>query len=328
MKKFGVFALAAMAFLHVQAARADETVTDYLGNKIVLKEGFVENKGVKIHYYHVGEGPVLIISHGNADYWFGWRNQIAFLAKRYKVVLYDLRNFNKSDKVLGQAGNLDINFENDLKAVQEKFTDGPAVHMGNDQGGMVLWTYAMRYPEKVKLLIQTNAIHPRAFVRELAKNDQQAKASRYIQEYIDDPFAKRNVMDPDRPGRVFETAEVEKMWREAYARTTDKGTQGTIDWYRFNFPSKPYLPTDYAFGYHGSDFPHIKAPTLVINALNDAPLRPGGYDGLGSWIDAELTLVTWPDGGHFQNATQPARFNDTIGRWLDAYDKGLPPLVK
>lgn len=328
MRKLYVLAFAAMALFQTHAARADETVTDYLGNKVVLQEGFVENKGVKIHYYHVGEGPVLIISHGNGDYWFGWRNQIAFLAKRYKVVLYDLRNYNKSDKVLGQAGNIDINFENDLKAVQEKFTDGPAVHIGNDQGGMVLWTYAMRYPEKVRLLIQSNTIHPRAFVRELAKNDVQAKTSWYIQRNIDEPFAKHSVMDPDRPGRVFETAEVEKMWRAAFARDGVKGMQGTVDWYRFNFPSKPYSPNDYAFGYHGSDFPHIKAPTLVIAALNDPALRPSGYDELGSWIDAEFTLLTWPDGGHFQNADQPARFNDAIGRWLDAYDKGLPPLMK
>ncbi len=334
MKKFYVLALAVMAgFLQVQTARADETVTDYLGNKIVLKEGFVENNGVKIHYYHVGEGPVLIISHGNGDYWFGWRHQLAFLAQRYKVVVYDLRNFNKSDKVNGQAGNADINFENDLKAVQEKFTDGPAVHMGNDQGGMVLWTYAMRYPEKVKLLIQTNTIHPRAFVRELAKNDQQAKASWYIQQFIDDPFKKglefeRNAMSPDRPGRTFPSPEIEKMWRDAYARTTDKGLQGTVDWYRFNFPSTPYSPNDYAFGYHGTDFPHVKAPTLVVQALNDSALRPSGYNDLGSWIDADLTLITWKDGDHFQNSNQPARFNETIGRWLDAYDKGLPPLVK
>jgi pimeloyl-ACP methyl ester carboxylesterase len=334
MKKIYVLMFVTLVgLLQLQPARADETVTDYLGNKIVLKEGFVENNGVKIHYYHVGEGPVLIISHGNGDYWFGWRNQIAFLAQRYKVVLYDLRNFNKSDKVVGQAGNIDINYENDLKAVQEKFTDGPAIHMGNDQGGMVMWTYAMRYPEKVKLIIQTNTIHPRAFVRELARNDQQAKASWYIQQYIDDPFKKgleRAIlsMDPDRPGRVFPSKEIEKMWRDAFARTTTQGRQGTADWYRFNFPSTPYSPNDYAFGYHGADFPHIKAPTLVIAALNDAALRPSGYNDLGSWIDADFTLLTWMDGDHFQHHNQPARFNDAIGRWLDAYDKGLPKLVK
>ncbi len=333
MKFLRTFMMAALIAAPLHSALADETVTDYLGNKIVLKEGDVVNNGVKIHYYYVGEGPVLIISHGNGDFWFGWRNQIAFLAKRYKVVIYDLRNFNKSDKIIGQAANIDINYENDLKAVQEKFTDGPAVHIGNDQGGMVLWTYAMRYPEKVKLLIQTNTIHPRAFVRELAKNDQQAKASYYIQMFIDEPNKaglERAIMtmNPDRPGRVFPSAEIEKMWREAYARTTEKGRQGCLDWYRYNFPSKPYSPTDYAFGYQGSDFPHIKAPTLVVEALNDGALRPGGYNELGNWIDADFTLTTWPEGDHFQNHNQPAKFNDTIGRWLDAYDKGLPPLTK
>ncbi len=334
MKLFYALCMVALVgAMPVRAALADETVTDYNGNKITLKEGVVENKGVKIHYYTVGAGPVLIISHGNGDYWFGWRNQLAMLSKRYTVVLYDLRNFNKSDKANGQGSTADINFEDDLKAVQEKFTNGPAVHMGNDQGGMVLWTYAMRYPEKIKLLIQSNTIHPRAFVRELSKNEQQAKSSWYIQQFIDDPFKKglefeRNVMNPDRPGRVFGSPELEKMWRDAYARTTDKGLQGTVDWYRFNFPATPYKPTDYAFGYQGADFPHIKSPTLVVEALNDSALRPGGYDQLGTWIDADFTLVTWPQGDHFQNANQPEKFNTLIGKWLDANDdQSLPRLI-
>ena len=121
------------------SAYADETVTDWKGNKFTLQEGDVDSHGVKIHYYTVGKGPLLIISHGNGDYWFAWRNQLAMLTKRYKVVLYDLRGFNKSDHPTGMENNVNAKYEQDLLAVQEHFTKGPAVHIGHDQGGMVLW---------------------------------------------------------------------------------------------------------------------------------------------------------------------------------------------
>ncbi len=318
MKFLQTLAMAALIAAPLQSAFATEEVTDFQGNKIVLEEGEVSNKGVKIHTYTVGKGPVLIISHGNGDGWFGWTNQLHMLSQKYKVVLYDLRNFNKSDKVLGIENGIDANFEEDLLAVQNKFTDGPAVHMGNDQGGMVLWMYAMKHPEKVKLLIQTNTIHPRAFIRELSLNAEQAKLSWYIQRMIEDgknPPRPNVVPAAVRPG---DTPSMTALRQAAAQRTGDEGRQGTVDWYRANFPGKPYTPGSRAFGSFGTEFPHVKAPTLVVAALTDQALCPCGYNDLGTWIDAEYQFVTWPDGvgSHFQHSQYPERFNKLIGNWL------------
>jgi pimeloyl-ACP methyl ester carboxylesterase len=318
MKILRTLALAAIVAAPFQGAFAREEVIDYQGNKIVLEEAVVNNKGVKINTYSVGKGPVLIISHGNGDGWFGWAHQLHMLSQKYKVVLYDLRNFNKSDKTLGVPNGANANFESDLLAVQNHYTKGPAIHMGNDQGGMVLWMYAMNYPEKVRLMIQTNTIHPRAFIRELAKNTEQAKASWYIEHMIVNGKGP-NMMRPGttpmatRPG---DTESMTKLRQEAAKRTGDEGRQGTVDWYRANFPGKPYTPGSRAFGSHGQEFPHVKAPTLVVVDLNDFALHPGGYDDLGMWIDADFTMVTWHNGSHFQQSQYPERFNKLIGNWL------------
>ena len=297
-------------------------MTDYQGNVIRLQEGEVNNNGVKIHTYTVGKGPVLIISHGNGDFWFGWTNQLHMLSQKYKVVLYDLRNFNKSSKVLGVENGIDANFESDLLAVQNKFTNGPAVHMGNDQGGMVLWMYAMKHPEKVKLLIQSNTIHPRAFIRELAKNTEQAKMSWYIQHMIENGKSPQMMQPGYVPSHIREgdTPSMTKLREAAIKLTGDEGRQGTVDWYRANFPAKPYTPGSRAFGSHGAEFPHVKAPTLVIAALLDGALCPCGYNDIGTWSDADYTFLTWPDGSHFQQSQQPDRFNKAIGNWLALYD--------
>ena len=315
----GLLGTAAASFAH-----ADETVTDWKGNKVTLQEGDVDSHGVKIHYYTVGEGPVLIISHGNGDFWFQWRNQISAFSKKYKVVIYDMRGYNKSDKVLGLENNVDAKFEEDLKAVQEHFTQGPAIHIGHDQGGMVLWCYAMNYPDKVRLLIQMNAIHPRAFIRQLALNTDQAKASYYIEDMIVDTAKayERSIksMAPDSPRRAGDPPDVKKMWADAYARTGEIGRKETTDWYRANFPAKPYTPDSKAFGSHGVEFPHIKAPTLVIESLGDQALTPGGYDQLGTWIDAEYQLVTLPVPNHFAQVELPGTINPIMANWLDVHD--------
>jgi pimeloyl-ACP methyl ester carboxylesterase len=317
MKILRTLALAALVAAPFQGAFAREEVTDYQGNKIVLEEAVVDNKGVKINTYSVGNGPLLIISHGNGDGWFGWAHQLHMLSQKYKVVLYDLRNFNKSDKTLGVPAGANANFEADLLAVQNHYTNGPAIHMGNDQGGMVLWMYAMKYPEKVRLMIQTNTIHPRAFIRELAKNTEQAKASWYIEHMIvNGKSAVRPFALPPMTKRAGDTDSMTQLRNEAYQRTGDEGRQGTVDWYRANFPAKPYTPGSRAFGSHGHEFPHVKAPTLMVVDLNDGALDPSGYNELGTWIDADFTLVTWTDGSHFQHSQQPARFNKLLANWL------------
>ena len=320
----GLFTTGASSF-----AYADETVTDWKGNKVTLQEGDVDSRGVKIHYYTVGEGPLLIISHGNGNYWFDWRNQISAFSKKYKVVVYDMRGYNKSDKITGIENNVDAKFEEDLKAVQEHFTQGPAIHIGHDQGGMVLWCYAMNYPDKVRLLIQMNAIHPRAFVRQLALNTEQAKASYYIEDMIVDTekayarsIAGLTTVRPNDP------PEIQKMRADANMRTTEKGRIETVDWYRANFPGKPYTPDSRAFGSHGVEFPHVKAPTLVIAALGDRALTPGGYDQLGTWIDAEYQLVTLPVPNHSAQTELPDTINPIMANWLDVHDPSPKRLSK
>jgi pimeloyl-ACP methyl ester carboxylesterase len=317
-----LFAIAFVA-LPLQAAVADEVVTDYKGNKIRLQEGEVDNNGIKLHYYTVGEGPLVFLSHGNGDFWFGWRHQLAFLAQRYKVVVYDLRNFNRSSKIPGPENNRQHHFVSDLLAVQNHFTKDPAIHIGTDQGGMIAWSYAMLHPEKVKLLIEVNAIHPRAFIRELAISPEQRKNSTYIHTMIEDPYGKgmeweRRVMSLER--QKNEPEEIRKLWTEALARTGEEGLKGTVDWYRTNFPAPPFTMESKGFDMHFAEFPHIKAPTLAIMAQNSGALLPAGYNDLATWIDAPFTMVAYLDGVHFEAAASPERFNRTIGNWLDFWD--------
>lgn len=322
MTKFSVFLIALMSAVPVWPAAADEVVTDYTGKQVRLQEGDVKSpNGINIHYYTVGEGPLVFISHGHTAFWFDWRNQISALSEKYKVVIYDLRNHNKSGFITGLDNNRNSELGEDLLALQNHFTRESAIHIGHDMGGMVLWDYAMDHPEKVKQLIIENAIHPRAFTRELAKNAEQAKASVYIRAMQSDPAeAAKNAranFSPDNPRRASELPEFKKLWADAYGRMSDAHFRGNIDWYSVNFPKEPYRVDAVGFGRRDQEFPQVKAPTLVIHTLDDAFLRPGALDGLGLWIDNRFTLVTLPKGGHNVHIESPRVINDIILDWLN-----------
>lgn len=324
MKTIFALLIAALTGLaSLQPASAEEVVTDYQGNTVRLQEGDVRSNGINIHYYTVGAGPLVFISHGHTAFWFDWRNQISALSKKFKVVIYDVRNHNKSGAISGVENNTNTKLQEDLLALQNHFTDGPAIYLGHDLGGMVLWGYAMDHPDKVKLLMIENAIHPRAFIRDLAHSPAQQQASIYIQSMHDDPKAAaeraKGNFSPDNPRRTFKTPEARKLWTDAFNHTSDTAFQGNIDWYCANFPKKPYTADAVGFGHQDADFPHVKAPTLLIHALDDTALMPGGVDGLGQWIDNGFTLTTLPSGGHNILSDAPGVINTILLNWLGTH---------
>ncbi len=48
---------------------------------IELREGYAEVGDVNLHYVEAGDGPLIVLLHGFPECWFGWRLQIAPLAR-------------------------------------------------------------------------------------------------------------------------------------------------------------------------------------------------------------------------------------------------------
>ena len=74
------------------------------GSADIWKEaqhGFADNKGIKIHFATVGNGPLVVMIHGFPDFWYSWRHQMEALAPHYQTVAIDQRGYNLSDKPKG-----------------------------------------------------------------------------------------------------------------------------------------------------------------------------------------------------------------------------------
>ena len=111
---------------------------------------FVEIPGAKIWYQMTGSGETIAQIHGAG---FGHDNFASIsplLAKRFRVLDYDMRGYGLSDRP-GQNYTIDV-WADDLSSIMERL-DIPTAHIhGTSMGGMVALKFASRYPEKTKSL--------------------------------------------------------------------------------------------------------------------------------------------------------------------------------
>ena len=130
-----------------------------------VQHGEADSGGVKIHYAHMGKGPVLVMVHGFPDYWYSWRDQMPALAKKFHVVAIDQRGYNRSDQPEGVQNYIVPKLVGDVAAVLKDVGAEKATILGHDWGGMVAWSFAMANPEKAERLIILTLPHPRAHER-------------------------------------------------------------------------------------------------------------------------------------------------------------------
>ncbi|MCX7121795.1 MAG: alpha/beta hydrolase, partial [Gammaproteobacteria bacterium] len=84
---------------------------------------------------------------------FSWRYQIAVLSKKYKVVAPDLRGYNLTEK----KGPFDIlTLCNDVRDLIQNLGYKKAIIVGHDWGAMILWSFALKYPNYCEKLIALN----------------------------------------------------------------------------------------------------------------------------------------------------------------------------
>lgn len=270
------------------------------------ESGFADSGGVKIHYQTAGKGPLIVLIHGFPDFWYTWRAQMPELAKHYQVVAIDQRGYNLSDKPEGVENYAMEKLVGDVAAVIKHLGKDKATVVGHDWGGMVAWTLAMNRPELVERLIILNLPHPRGLMRELANNPDQQKASQYARDFQRPDAASK--LKPEFLTFWVKDAEERKLYVEAFKRSS---IESMLNYYKANYPREPYKERP------ASDFPQVKCPVLMIHGLKDTALLPGALNDTWKWIDAEFTLVTIPEAGHFVQQDAPEKVTKAITKWLD-----------
>lgn len=270
---------------------------------VEFKDGYADSNGVKIHYVTAGRGPLVVMVHGFPDFWYTWRHQMEALAGNYQVAALDLRGYNLSDKPAGEE-NYDMRFlVADVAAVIKHLGREKAIVVGHDWGGAISWQFAFHLPQMVEKLVILNLPHPNGLSRELASNPKQQEASAYARRF-QQPDSHKALTAERLAGWVTDPAAKAK-YIEAFQRSD---FNAMMSFYRRNYPREPYeartVPQRPNF------------PVLMIHGLKDNALLAPALNNTWEWIDADLTLVTIPNAGHFVQQDAAELVSKTIKSWL------------
>ena len=176
------------------------------------------------------------------------------------------------------------------------------------------WQFAFALPQMTDRLVILNLPHPRAMARELAANPEQRQNSAYARRFqegsADDPDIFFGLpMTPQTLSGWVRDPEARGRYVEAFERSD---FTAMLNYYKSNYPALPPEGDPVAL----PDTPRLTIPVLVFHGLRDTALHSDGLNNTWDWIDADLTLVTAPEAGHFVQQDATELVTSTLRWWL------------
>lgn len=279
-----------------------------------VEHHYVENGDVRLHYVSAGEGPLVVFIHGFPDFWYSWRHQMEGLEDRFTVVAIDQRGYNLSGRPEGVDSYQMRYLTGDVATIIEDMGAESATVVGHDWGGAVAWEFAFAFPQMVDRLVILNLPHPRAMGREMLINVEQRRNSAYARAFQegspDDPdiFFGMPMTPQTLSGWVTDPA-AQQRYVEAFERSD---FTAMLNYYKANYPPLPEPGTAVRM----PETPQISVPVLQFHGLQDTALHANGLNNTWEWIDADYTLVTAPEAGHFVQQDAAELVTSTLRWWL------------
>ena len=284
--------------------------------EIRTQDKMIETNGIKLHIVQKGdsESPLVLLLHGFPEFWYGWRQQIDFLAGMgFRVVVPDQRGYNLSDKPKGIDAYRIDNLTLDIIGLIDALKYKKATIIGHDWGGMIAWQLAIKYPERLEKLIILNIPHPKVMKKTLLTSWQQKRKSWYIfffqvpwlpeliSSRINFALLRKGLIKSSRRGTFSETDL--KQYQEAWSKKN--ALRSMINWYRAAFRTM----------FEKSVKSYIDIPTLLIWGMKDFALIS---DMAQPSIDLcrKGRLVFIKEASHWVQHEEPDRVNLLIKDFL------------
>jgi pimeloyl-ACP methyl ester carboxylesterase len=254
--------------------------------------------GLRVRWYERGGAvgsskPTVLCLHGFPELAVSWREQLAGLSERYRVVAPDMRGYGGTDappRVRDYA--IDIL----ARDVDELITalGVERVHLvGHDWGGAIAWEVAQRYPDRLLTLTVINCPPYQLMMRELIRLEQLRRSWYFF--FFQLPFVPewRMRREPELIAKALLANAYNKQpftreRLEPYIRQARDRTMAGVNYYR---AALWHLPTRLR---------PITVPTRLIWGLRDPALGPWFAEAsrYESWV-TQFDRVLLPDVGHF-----------------------------
>ena len=119
---------------------------------------YFERGGLRQHYLDEGDGPPVVMVHGNPAWCIYYRNLVAALRGTYRCIVPDHIGCGLSDKPGGGRYPYTLARRvDDLEALLDDLGIGGDITLVvHDWGGMIGMAYATRHPERIRRLVVLN----------------------------------------------------------------------------------------------------------------------------------------------------------------------------
>ncbi|HKQ67711.1 MAG TPA: alpha/beta hydrolase [Polyangiaceae bacterium] len=139
-------------------------VVDVDGQKVDVEHHDGTFNGLTIHYVTAGpaSGKKVLLLHGFPEFWYGWRYQIAALARGgYRVYAPDLRGYDLSSKPQGKENYTIAKVAADIVAMIRDISPSQKISVvGHDWGGSVTFRMAYDHADLFDKIFILNIPHP------------------------------------------------------------------------------------------------------------------------------------------------------------------------
>ncbi|OZF52346.1 alpha/beta hydrolase [Rhodococcus sp. 14-2470-1b] len=139
----------------------------------------VHANGIRFHVVEAADspadGPLVVLLHGFADFWWSWRHQLTALTEAgYRAVAVDLRGYGDSDKP--PRGYDGWTLAGDVVGLIRALGHSRAALVGHADGGLVCWATAALHPRMVSAIGLVGSPHPIALRRSVLRDKAQRRA--------------------------------------------------------------------------------------------------------------------------------------------------------
>lgn len=275
---------------------------------------------INMHVIEAGpsEGTPLLFLHGFPDFWYGWKNQVAYFADRgYRVIIPDQRGYNLTGKPTGVKAYRCSNLMEDICSLVQVLELKKVHLVGHDWGGMVSWLLGIYHPGYFKSITILNAPHP-GLLRKLISLKQIFKSwyiyffqLPWIPEWL---FARDNfkllrksMLKMALPG-TFSVIDMER-----YTRAWKGSLKTMINWYRAIRFSKEFKDNIKAPGM-------VYVPLLMLWGKRDMALD---FSLATASMDFAINgkMLTFPDATHWLQHEKSAEVNHALLDFITTVDQ-------
>ena len=251
---------------------------------------FAKLDGSRIHYVNYGKGDeALVLIHGWTQSVDAWRDNVADLAARNRVIVVDLPGHGQSDKPQ-VTYSMDY-FARAVDAVMRDAKVKRAVLAGHSMGTPVARQFYRKYPEKtIAIVVVDGSLRP-----------------------FGDKAMVDQLMGGLRGEKYRDT--ISQMMAFMGGQTLSADAKERNNAASLNTP-QPVLVSAFEGMLDNSIWAEdkINVPVLAIVAKTSVP--PNAEESYRA-IAPQMEFVMWSDAGHFLMMEKPREFNAVVIAWLD-----------